>query len=153
MRRSDRELTDRAKLEEILDAAEALRLAMISRGEPYLVPLNFVRLGNELYFHSANEGRKIEALEGGGRVCFEAEGNCEVEPAAGTHCTTYYESVIGWGMPEPLRDAGEKLPVLAALNRKYGAEAGPFPEELVASTAVWRIRIEVLTGKAKRRKA
>ena len=53
MRRSDRELTDRVEIDGILDLAAELRLGLWDGQEVYVVPLNFVRIGDALFFHSA----------------------------------------------------------------------------------------------------
>lgn len=153
MRRKDREISDRKEMEAILDAAPVIRLGLIDGDEPYVVPLNFVRLGGAIYFHCAKEGRKLEIIAARPKVCFEATARGEVEAgAAPCDCTTYYESVIGWGAARRLEAAEEKTAALAALNRKFGAPDGPFPPAMLEATAVVRIEIERMTGKAKREK-
>lgn len=149
MRRADREVVDLAEQEAILDAAGELRLGLWDGAEPYVVPINFVRVGSALFFHSAREGRKISILRKYPRVCFEAEGVHRVEVGEGPcDCTTRYESVIGWGTALFLESVAEKVEALATLNRKFGAREGPFPEAMIARVAVVRIDIERMTGKA-----
>ena len=151
MRRKEREITAEKELLAILDAAATLRLGLFDGTEPYVVPLTFVRSGNALIFHSAGEGRKISILRERPHVCFEVESESRVEPGKnGCDCTTLYESVIGWGTAAFLETVEEKASALAALNRKFGAAEGPFPPELVERTAVVRIGIERMTGKANR---
>jgi uncharacterized protein len=151
MRRADREVVDLADQEAILDAAGELRLGLWDGAEPYVVPVNFVRSGSSLFFHSAREGRKVAILRGHPRVCFEAEGERRVEVGEGPcDCTTRYESVIGWGTALFLEGAAEKVEALAALNRKFGAKEGPFPEAMLARVAVIRIDIDRMTGKSNR---
>ncbi len=41
MRRTDREITDRVEIEEILGSCITLRLGMCRDGVPYVVPLNY----------------------------------------------------------------------------------------------------------------
>ncbi len=151
MRRSDREITDETRLNALLDSAHIVRVAMISEGEPYLVPLNFARLDKTLVFHSATEGRKVDAFMSGQKVCFEVEGRCQLEvgsdPCA---CTTRYESVIGWGTVAPV-PVEEKSDALAALNRKHGASEGPFPEAMLEKVSVWALAIQIMAGKSNRK--
>jgi hypothetical protein len=128
-----------------------MRLGLFDGEEPYVVPLTFVRVEDALYFHSAGEGRKISILRGRPRVCFEVEGESRIEPGEkGCDCTALYVSVIGWGTAAFLDGVEEKTAALAALNRKFGAEEGPFPPELVQRTAVVRLNIDRMTGKANR---
>lgn len=151
MRRKDREITDRAEQDAILDAADELRLGLWDGAEPYIVPLNFVRIGDELFFHSACEGRKITILRERPQVCFEVEGAGRVEVGEDAcDCTTRYESVIGWGKAVFVESNQEKAAALAALNRKFDAAEGPFPEAMLARVAVVRVGIERMTGKANR---
>lgn len=151
MRRKDREITDRGEMEAALDEAPIIRLGLFDGEEPYVVPLNFVRVGGALYFHGAKEGRKLDLIAARPTVCFEATSKDELSP--GTEpcsCTTFYRSVIGWGTASRVSDAEEKTAALAALNRKFGAKDGPFPPAMLEATAVVRIDIDRMTGKAKR---
>ncbi len=151
MRRADREITDTEEQEALLDAAAEIRLGLWDGAEPYVVPVNFVRVGASLFFHSAREGRKIAILRERPRVCFEAEGERRVEVGNGAcDCTTRYASVIGWGTAAFVESSAEKSAALAALNRKFGAVEGPFPEAMLARVAVVRIDIDRMTGKANR---
>jgi nitroimidazol reductase NimA-like FMN-containing flavoprotein (pyridoxamine 5'-phosphate oxidase superfamily) len=151
MRRNDRAIDDRAAQELILDAATVVRLGFVDAGRPYVVPLNFARVGGALYFHSAAAGRKVDLLRSGAEVCFEAEGDCRVVVADDAcSCSAYYESVIGWGRPEFLTDPDEKRLALRAINRKYGVTDDPIEPKLLARTEVVRLAITEMTGKAHR---
>lgn len=151
MRRKDREISDRSEIDEILDRAETLVLSLWDGEEPYAVPVNFVRVGTDLYFHCAREGRKLDIIAERPRICFTAVAEARVETGAEPcDCTTYYRSAVGWGSAAVLEDPAEKAAALAALNRKHGAPDGPFPPQMLAATAVVRIAVDRVTGKAKR---
>lgn len=153
MRRKDRELLDRADIDRILDEAELLHLGLWDGEEPYLVPVNFVRVGEDLFFHGAPEGRKVDILRARPRLCFSAVAEAQVVAGANAcDCTTYYRSATGWGVASFLEDQAEKAAALAALNRKFGAPEGPLPPKMLAATAVVRIRVDRVTGKAKPRR-
>lgn len=153
MRRKDRQITERAELEAILDGTEWMTLALWDGAEPYAVPVNFVRVGEALFFHCAREGRKLDIIRERPEVCFTAVGNGKVSIGEKPcDCTTYYASVIGWGRASILEEPAEKAAALAALNRKFGAPDGPFPPEMLSATAVVRISVSRMTGKAKRPK-
>ena len=53
MRRSDKEMKDRAWMESILRKALVCRIALCADQEPYLVPMNFGYRDGCLYLHSA----------------------------------------------------------------------------------------------------
>ena len=62
MRRADKEIVDRDELHRILDEAMVMRLGVLDGGRPYVVPLNFAREGDDLWFHAAKTGRKLDCL-------------------------------------------------------------------------------------------
>ena len=66
MRRSEREITQRDKLLELLDQCQVMHLGLTDGAAPYVVPLHFGWEEKEgeimLYFHSAPEGRKMDCV-------------------------------------------------------------------------------------------
>ena len=62
MLRSDREVTSRAGIAEIIAACDCCRVGFADAGGVYIVPMNFAYMDNgalgALYFHGAKEGRK-----------------------------------------------------------------------------------------------
>ena len=61
MRRSEREITDKAVIEEILSQASVCRLGFAFENIPYIVPVNYGYRENKIYIHSAPKGEKIES--------------------------------------------------------------------------------------------
>lgn len=150
MRRKDREITDKAEILDILRRCDTIRVGMVSEGVPYIVPLSF---GAEevdgqvvLYFHSAAEGRKIEALARHPSVCIEADifHKTETTPHG---ITSRYESVLGFGTAHPV-EGEEKLHGLRLLIEHYGYDTYPLEScRMLSHTAVYKICLTELTGK------
>ncbi len=70
MRRFKQQL-DRAECEEILATAPRGTLSIIGEdGYPYGVPINFVWWEGKVYFHSAQEGHKVDAIAACDKACF-----------------------------------------------------------------------------------
>ncbi|MBP5687385.1 MAG: pyridoxamine 5'-phosphate oxidase family protein [Muribaculaceae bacterium] len=92
VRRQDR-LLDEARAREILASAEYGYLSMIDMdGKPSGVPVNFVWDGEDsIYFHCADEGKKINILECHDIVSFCVIGKVNLLPS---QFTTEYESII-----------------------------------------------------------
>ena len=93
MRRKEREVKERAAIEEILRACKVCRLAMNGEdGVPYVVPLNFgyTWSGEQpvFYLHSAQSGRKLDLLDKDARVCFEMDCDYVLEGKAPTPTAT-----------------------------------------------------------------
>lgn len=118
MRRTEKEIQDRAEIDAIIRGCQVCRLGLADGTEPYVVPLCFGYDGNALYFHCTQQGRKLEILRRNPRVCFEldvVEGMVEAEPACGW--SIRYRSVIGVG--EIMEDPTAKQRALA-LNMGSG---------------------------------
>jgi len=124
MRRKDREVTDIGQIKEVLDGCKTCRLAMVDRGKPYLIPLNYAYIINDktltLYFHSAKEGRKIRVLSEDSNVCYEisAEGRAIFPETAPCDSGYYYSSVIGSGDAQFITEMNEKCSALALLMKQ-----------------------------------
>lgn len=149
MRRKDKEITDRAEIEQIIARAEVCRLGLIDQQQPYIVPLNFGYQDNCLYFHSAPEGKKIELLRKNQRVCFEIDIDTEIV-AGERSCswTTCYRSVIGWGKAEILESVEEKRAGLQIIVNHYSTEpSGAIPAQAISRVTVIKVTIEEISGK------
>ena len=149
MRRKDKEITDRQTIEDILNKAEVLRLAMCDNGEPYLIAMNHTFSEGCLYMHSAKEGRKIDILRKNNRVAFQTD--TDVEVIAGDDacsCSTRYRSVFGTGRALLIDDRQEKAKALDAIMTKYTGRTGfDYPEKVFDRTLIIKVEIESLTGK------
>ncbi len=148
MRRSEREITDRAEIEEIIRKASICRIALSDNGNPYIVPVCFGYEHGRLYFHTATERRKLEILKRNNRVCFEMD--IETKLAVGEKACTWgmkYRSVIGFGTAWFVEDPAEKRKGLDAIMRQYSGPEGDYSTKALNQTALVKIEIESLTGK------
>lgn len=154
MRRKDRQLSAE-EAEGVLARGEYGVLATIGPdGQPYAVPLSYVARGGALYFHCAPEGHKINNLRFESRACFTVVG--PTEPVYDGGFSTYFESAVVFGPVREVTDAEEKRAALHELALKYLPghmdKAEPDIARSFSRTAVYALKIEVLTGKAKKRK-
>ena len=157
MRRMDR-AQDRAFCLELMDRCTHGVMAL-STGEdtPYCLPLSFVRVDNALYFHCAKEGRKLDLLRRNPHVCITFMGGdipAFVPPAM---YTTYFQSVIVTGSAREVTSPAEKTSALRALCEKLtpydlGEGFDRAMEKSLNVTAVWRVDMEDISGKAKKMK-
>lgn len=148
MRKTEREIKDRAALDDIIRGSQVCRLGLVDDGLAYIVPLCFGYDGACLYFHSAPEGRKLDLLRRNPRVCVEFDAVDSLVPAA-TACgwTIRYRSVIGTGQGDLVEDPAEKRRALDLIMAQYSPGAFTFPETAVARTAIIRVRLDSLAGK------
>lgn len=153
MRRNDR-AQDRAFSLDVIDRCTHGVMAL-STGEsiPYCLPLSFARLEDNLYFHCAREGRKTDLLRRSPQVCVTFVGDDRPVFVPPAMYSTYYQSVIVTGAASEVKAPEEKAQALRALCRKLtpnhldGLEAAI--EKSLAVTAVWKIHMDEISGKAK----
>lgn len=149
MRRNDKEITGADKLEEILNKAQICRIAICRNSVPYIVPMNFGYKSGILYFHSANEGKKIEILRENPLASFEVETDIElVTSEKACNWGMKFQSVIGQGNVIFVEDQNEKAEALGVIMEKYaGKQKFEFPEASLKAVSVFKIKIEEMTGK------
>ena len=142
MRSAKNEIVDREELHRILDEAMVMRLGMLDGERPYVVPLNFAREGDDLWFHAAKAGHKLDCLRAAPAVCVEVDTFIRLRtgPRACDDWSSTYESVIGFGNAKIAEDAAEKLRGLRALMRNYsGREDWEFPDASVTTSSSWPV--------------
>lgn len=149
MRKKEREITDKSVLEELLMRARICRLGLYDGQWPYVVPVNMGYANGHIYFHSSLKGKKMEILRQNPKVCFEIDSDVEIVTGE-RPCdyTTNYKSIIGFGTAVFLEDEAEKLEGLRVVMRRHAGPTEGFRSEVVPKTAVVRIDIASLTGKA-----
>jgi nitroimidazol reductase NimA-like FMN-containing flavoprotein (pyridoxamine 5'-phosphate oxidase superfamily) len=157
MRRKEKEIKSRERVEEILCQTQVGRLGTVSGdGVPMIKPVNFLYHKGRIYFHSAKEGEKIEHLASNPHVCFEVDEAVEYVPAMDSPCegSFLYRSVILAGRARILDDPGQKIRILTELTAKYQPDARlrPLTENRVRSVAVVEIVADRITGKESRPK-
>jgi len=149
MRKKEREITDKAILEQLLMQARICRLGLYDGKWPYVVPVNIGYHAGRIYFHSSRKGKKMDVLREHPNVCFEIDSDVEIVTGE-LPCdyTTNYKSVIGFGTAVLVADEAEKLEGLRVVMRRHGGPVEGFRPEVLPVTAVVRIDIASMTGKA-----
>jgi uncharacterized protein len=152
MRRAEKAVTDPRRIEEILWTCATGRLATVGLdGYPMVKPLNFAFDGRSIYFHTAQEGEKIEHIRRESRVCFEADLPVAYVAAGSEPCQADYLflSVIVKGRAALVAGEEEKRAALDLLMRKYQPEGGygEYPPEKFRRVGVVRVDVEEITAK------
>lgn len=151
MRRVDREMPEDFALM-VLDTCEWAVLSMIDlEGAPYCIPVNIVREGKILYFHSAKQGLKTDCLRRSPQVCLTAVGET-FRPK--DRFTIEFESVVVRGTVSEVLTDDEKIGALRLLCTRYTPDNMAFFDAAVSRslfrTAVWKISITDISGKRKK---
>ena len=152
MTKRERQITDEAQIQNILDNAKVLRLGLAVDNEPYVVPMNYgYTKENEklvLYLHSAVRGKKLDMIQANPRVFFELD--CDLTPFEGEKPCQYglaYSSVMGRGKARIVEDVQEKMEAMAVLMKTQTGKDFSFNERLVSIVAVIRVDVEEYTAK------
>ena len=140
-----RELND-TQIEALLKDQVIGRIGCHSAETMYVVPVNYVYDGTNIYCHSA-QGMKIDMMRKNPQVCFEVDKIKDV---------TNWESVIAWGKFEEITDMKEKQQVLQKLvdritpyiiDDSVTREHGFVDEESDVGTTVELIMYKIIVSK------
>ncbi len=148
MRRAEKQITDQDQIDKIIKAARVCRLGLSDNGQPYVVPLHFGYAPPFFYFHSADQGRKLDILAANSRVCFEFDELEKINKhASACHWGSAFVSIIGEGEARILTDPKDKIKGLACIMAQYSSRTFEFDEESLAKTAVIEVTISSMTAK------
>ena len=159
MRRKDREITDPAKIADVISRCTCCRIGFCEDGEVYIVPLNF---GYEIkdnvytfYFHGAKEGRKIDLIRKNPKVGFEMDTDFAVYATgrSETACdyTARFQSVIGNGIVSIVSEREEKkLGLSLLMEHSVGKRDWVFQDQMVEAAAVFKLEVTKLSCKEHR---
>lgn len=173
MRRKDREM-DKDFAFDVIDKSTYGVISMIDQNnEPYGLPLSMVRYNDNLYFHSAMEGRKVNVLKENSIVSVTFVGEVKVpenftseeleeiskdESKAvvliSSVFTTEYESVVIKGRVRLVEDKLEKIKAMKLICEKYTPDKMNYFDKAIGvglkRTSVYKIEMNEI--KAKRKK-
>ncbi len=122
----------------ILSEGNLGRLGCIAGRGPYVVPVNYLFDGKDIYIHSL-PGKKIDALRADPRVCLQVD---EIKDSY------HWRSVIAYGIFEEVSDEETREKVLSKLYSRL-PHMTPVESKLVKGfkeTIVFRIKVDEITG-------
>ena len=155
MRRKDREVKDKALIEQFIAKEQIIRIAFYDNGDLYIVPLNYGFIYENdkyvFYFHGAKAGRKFELSKSSPMVGFEIDGGYELLQAdVACDYSAKFQSVIGTGRLSIIEDYEEKIKGLNVLmNHISGKSEWDYSKYMVDAVAVFRLEVDKLSCKAK----
>ncbi|KAB7888214.1 pyridoxamine 5'-phosphate oxidase family protein [Poseidonibacter ostreae] len=125
------EIKDESLIENILEDAEYGTLAICSDSKPYSLPLNFVAINKEIFFHGGKKGKKINIIKNNNSASFSVVESYSLLPSYfstdtgnASPATHMFKSVIIDGEIEFVEDYEQKSNGLAFLMQKYQKEGG-----------------------------
>ncbi len=147
---------------EILDKAQYGTLAICRDDKPYSLPLNFIRIDDDLYFHGSKNGRKMDILKVNLFASFSV-----VEPYSiissyfsskenlACPATHFFKSVIIDGKIEFVENYEEKVQALVFLMQKLQKEGKYKPlkdevyKKMIDATTIYKLNMGEISAKFK----
>jgi len=156
------EIKDKSLIYDILDKAEYGTLALCVNNTPYAVPVNFVRIDKDIYFHGALSNRKMKMLKQNPIVSFSVVESyslidSDFSSTDGLACpaTQFFKSVSIEGVASVLDSREQKAKVLTALMQKlqlkggYKAFSDTAYDSAIKATAIVKIEVNNISCKFK----
>lgn len=164
MRLAKREITDKARIREIVETCQVLRIGVVDDEGMFIVPVNYGYIWDEdaalprFYIHSAREGRKADAFRSQGDAGTPVA--LELDQDRGTIVGSYscaysrsYASIMAAGRVREVADEDERQHALKLIMAHAAPEAPTsFTPEGVARVAIFRIDVDHLTAKERQMK-
>lgn len=155
MRRSDREISDKGMIEELIAKEQILRVAFYDNGDIYIVPVNYgySRMNDKysFYFHGAKAGRKYELSKSEPIAGFEIDGKYKLlESETACDFSASFQSVIGTGTLHLVEDREEKIRGLNAIMKQSSKKTEwDYSDKMLEAAAVFRLDVVKMSCKAK----
>lgn len=150
MRRSQKEVTDKAIMYDIIERCDVVRVGFSVNDVPYIVPMNFGFKDDVFYFHGAQEGRKIDMMKTNPKVCFELDTDHQLVGKSDRACdwTMTFASIIGNGTISIVTDTQAKIQALNVIMQQYGGkDAYQYSQKMLERINILRLDIEDMTCK------
>lgn len=152
MRRKEREVNDSDKIESIISRSDVCRVGFADNNTPYIVVMNFGYSGGDkpcMWFHCANEGRKLEMIKKNNYVCFEMDTDHNLYGGEkGCDWGMKYSSIVGYGNISVVNDPDLRKTGLDCIMKHYAGDQNfTYDEKVLARTTILRLDITEMTGK------
>jgi nitroimidazol reductase NimA-like FMN-containing flavoprotein (pyridoxamine 5'-phosphate oxidase superfamily) len=135
-RKPDRGTYDRELIYSILDQAFVCSVGFIADGLPFVVPTNYVRVGDKLFLHGSTASRLMRTLGSGAPFCLSVTllDGIVFSPTATGHSVNY-RSVVVMGKAEVVEGSEAKLAAMRdfveyVLRGRWATVRPPSEQEL-----------------------
>lgn len=153
-RKPDRGTYDRELIYSILDESFVCQVGFIVDGLPYVVPTNYVRVGDKLFLHGSTASRLMRTLGSGAPFCLSVTllDGIVLSPTATGHSVNY-RSVVVLGKADPIQDPQAKLTAMRDfveyVIRGRWAEVRPPSEQELKATMVLAVPLVEVSAKVR----
>jgi nitroimidazol reductase NimA-like FMN-containing flavoprotein (pyridoxamine 5'-phosphate oxidase superfamily) len=138
-RKPDRANYERETIYKILDEAFVCNVAFVADGQPYVVPTNYVRVGDRLLLHGSPASRLLKTLSSGAPFCLSVTllDGIVFSPTAMGHSVNY-RSVVVIGRAEIVEGHEAKLAAMRdfveyVIRGRWATVRPPTAQEIAAT--------------------
>ncbi len=153
-RRPERGEYGRAAVEAILDEGLVAHVGVAVDGQPFVIPMVYARVGDDLYLHGSAASRLLRALAASAPVCVTVtllDGIVLARSAF--HHSMNYRSVVILGSAIPVTDGAERERALAAMVDHAvpgrSDEVRPPDRKELAATLLVRVALDEVSAKVR----
>ena len=145
---------DRQTIYQILDEALICHVGFVDKNQPYVIPINFARVGDSIVMHGAKASRLLKHIQAGHPICVEATIVDGLVLARSVfHHSVNYRSVVIFGRGRLIEEEQEKLAALRAVTEhlipgRWDEARLPNRKELNA-TSVVSIKVDEASAKVR----
>ena len=147
-----RVLDHKPQIEEIINKCQVCHLSMVDENNmPYVLPFNFGYANDEIFLHSAQQGKKIDVLKNNPNVCVAFSNDYELKYRdEGVACSYSwkYRSVLAFGKVEFITDFEKKKEALNIIMANYTNREFKYNDPAVKDVNCYKVVIEKLEGRA-----
>ena len=152
MRRLGQELSKEECIDILINEPRGVLALLGDDDYPYAIPMSHVYVDGKIYFHGAQKGHKIDAVNRHPKVSY-----CVMDEGVKAEGSWWYtfRSVIVFGKIRTLADRDEKIDKLTHLGDKFFPTHEETIDEinrLLDRTEVFEITIEHMSGKVVKEK-
>jgi hypothetical protein len=143
-------ITDRKEIDEILGKCKTCYVAMSDQDIPYVLPMNFAMLDNQVILHSAQQGRMWETLRKNPKVCINwtlGEELAWQDEIVGCSYRVKSKSVLVEGVATIVEDFDEKLRLMQKFMTQYSGLAFQFGAPAIRNVGIILVSIEKISAK------
>lgn len=147
----NRKITFKPEMESIIGKCQTCCIAMVDPdGKPYVIPMNFGYKDDVIYFHGAQQGKKVGVLKNNPAVSvvFSTDHDLRyVNEEVACSWGMRYRSVIVYGTAEFVEDADEKVRSLNIIMANYSDREFEYNDPAIREVMVFRVKIEKMEGR------
>jgi nitroimidazol reductase NimA-like FMN-containing flavoprotein (pyridoxamine 5'-phosphate oxidase superfamily) len=139
-------IADKSELEVIINQCDVCFVGMMEEdGSPYVIPMNFGYLNDEIIMHSGPHGKHLELLGINNRVCVTFCTDHKLvyqHPEVACSYSMTSKSVLCKGNVTFVEDIAEKENLLNLLMRNYTDRPFKYSTPALKNVKVWRVIVD-----------